>query len=734
MIERMLRWIVLGGVFALPFIVFIVAESLFFPFITGKNFAFRIIIEVVTGAWLALALLNPSFRPKRSSLLGVFAVFIIVVALADVLGVYPFKSFWSNFERMDGWVTLAHLFCYFLVAASVLNTEKLWRAFWHTSLGVSGVVGLYGLLQLAGIVSLNPGFSSVSRIDATFGNPIYLAAYMLFHVFIAASYWSRAWEERTSGRRLAPSLLYGGILVLDTLILLLTSTRGAMLGLVAGLLLTLTLIAFSSREHRRAALVVMTVIILLGSGFWFAREQSWVQRVPFLQRLATISVEDATTKARFYNWGMAWKGVQERPLLGWGQENYAIVFDKYYDPRMYAQEQWFDRVHNIIFDWLVAAGFLGLISYLSLYSAALWMLWRKRAQEVFSSLEKSILTGLLGAYFVSIFFVFDNITSYLLFATVLAYIASRGSSQSSTLSLPTIPRSFAPFVAVGAVVVVWSIAWFVNAAPLAANRALLSSLAPHQGGIQENLDYFKKSIAYGSLGTQEAREQLTQVAAQVVQAENVSAEIKQNFLNTAAEEMRLMAESVPLSARFPLFLGTLLAATGNYAQAIEALEKAHELSPGKQTILFQLASTKYASGDIEGALTAFKQAFELEPAFNDARIFYIAALIRAQQDSLAEELLAPLIEKGEAADVRIAAAYVSRSRYDKVASIWEKHITERPEDVNAYFTLAAAYYGAGNSSRAISTLEKVGSLVPAAKERADALIGQIRSGAAKLTQ
>src|SRR5437016_2533805 len=103
-IEGALRWVVFGGIFALPFIVFLVAQSLFFPFITGKNFTFRIIVEIKTGAYLALALANPVYRPRRSYLLGVFALFVVIVALADAFGVYPFKSFWSNYERMDGWV------------------------------------------------------------------------------------------------------------------------------------------------------------------------------------------------------------------------------------------------------------------------------------------------------------------------------------------------------------------------------------------------------------------------------------------------------------------------------------------------------------------------------------------------------------------------------------------------------------------------------------------------------
>ncbi|MBI2030701.1 hypothetical protein HYT05_03695, partial [Candidatus Kaiserbacteria bacterium] len=55
-LEKVLRWIVLIGIFALPIIPLYVANSLFFPYITGKNFAFRILVEIMAGAWLALAL------------------------------------------------------------------------------------------------------------------------------------------------------------------------------------------------------------------------------------------------------------------------------------------------------------------------------------------------------------------------------------------------------------------------------------------------------------------------------------------------------------------------------------------------------------------------------------------------------------------------------------------------------------------------------------------------------
>ena len=239
-IIQTLRGIVLAGVFALPFIVFLVTTSLFFPFITGKNFAFRILIEIISVAWLALALISVEYRPRRSWVLACFSVFVLIVAIADLQGAVPFKSFWSNFERMDGWVTLAHLLAYFVVCVSVINSQKMWKLLWQVSLGVSVAVGIYGLLQLAGRASLGQGGASglTSRLDGTFGNPIYLAVYMLFNIFMAAVLWSQAWVERARKSKWGISIVYGGIIALDTIILFLTGTRGTMLGLIGGALIS----------------------------------------------------------------------------------------------------------------------------------------------------------------------------------------------------------------------------------------------------------------------------------------------------------------------------------------------------------------------------------------------------------------------------------------------------------------------------------------------------------------
>ena len=99
-INKILRYIVLGGVFLLPIIPFIVANSMFFPFITGKNFFFRIVTEIVFGSWVILALRDLAYRPKRSWIIGSFSAFIVFMALATIFGIDPHNSFW---ETSNAW-------------------------------------------------------------------------------------------------------------------------------------------------------------------------------------------------------------------------------------------------------------------------------------------------------------------------------------------------------------------------------------------------------------------------------------------------------------------------------------------------------------------------------------------------------------------------------------------------------------------------------------------------------
>ena len=172
-------WVIKIGLFIVPFIPLYVSRVLFFPYITGKAFLFRTIVEIIFAAWVFLAVFWPEYRPKRSALTMAMGFFVLAVVLASIFAVNPSRALWSNFERMEGLLAYLHLAAYFLVLAHVLK-QREW--FWFLSVFVlTGFVeNFYALFQRLGyLASPQGGF----RVDGTIGNPTYLAAYLTFVFF-----------------------------------------------------------------------------------------------------------------------------------------------------------------------------------------------------------------------------------------------------------------------------------------------------------------------------------------------------------------------------------------------------------------------------------------------------------------------------------------------------------------------------------------------------------------------
>ncbi len=719
--DKTLLWISRIGVFCIPFIPLIVSGSMFFPFITGKNFAFRIIVEIIFAAWLLLALRAPLFRLKRSYLLYAFSAFLFIMLLADAFGANPFKSFWSNYERMEGFVTLAHLFLYFIVASSVLSTERWWIRFFNTSVGVTVLLGFYGILQIAGKFEIHQGGT---RLDGTLGNAAYFAGYMLFHFFLTLFLLARP-RVSTLAR-----YGYGLALFLQLLVLYYSATRGAAVGLVGGLFLAALLISLLDKTRprlRRWALGSLVALLLLVGTLYAVRETKFVTNSPVLTRFASISLEAAGP--RFMVWGMAFQGFKERPLFGWGQENFNFVFNKYYDPHMWAQEQWFDRTHNVIFDWLIAGGLLGLLAYLSLFVVALYSLWRHKGTGGFTLLEKSIFTGLLVAYFVHNFFVFDNLTSYLLFFSFLAFLHLRavGEVHDQPTHLPPVSGGFYALTVFLCLCLGVSL-YFVNLRSILTATDLIDGLKPQAGGAADNLKVYERALSRNSFALQEIAEQLTQTSVRVIGNADVSAEVKNGFANLTFSALSAMLERVPDDARMQVFTGSFLSRLNQSEKALPYLEKAHELSPTKQAISFDLAGTYLTLNRNADALPILKKAFEDAPEYDSARISYAVVAVYNNRFDIVKEVLEPRYETIAVPDDRLVKAYYDVKRYDLVLAVWKGRVATEPTNVQYHISLAAAYLLIGAREQAVLVLQEAQKLNPANAKEIEQYISEIRAG------
>ncbi|MBX2866364.1 O-antigen ligase family protein [Candidatus Kaiserbacteria bacterium] len=604
------KWITYAGVFVLPFLVLIVADSLFFPYITGKGFFFRIVVEIITAAWIVYALYESRVRPKVSYIAWGFIALVVIMFFADLFGQYAPKSFWSNFERMDGYVTLVHLFLYFVVVSSVLTTEKLWYRFLTISVGVASTLALYSFAQLSGEIEINQGGW---RLDGTLGNAAYMAVYQLFHIAFALLLFFRT---HTKWLR----YLYGGLAVVFTFLLVQTATRGTILGLAGGILLAVLYALVREQKYRKVAGGILLGWVILVAGFIVFKDASVIQENQYLSRVANITLDEGSV--RFALWDIALEGVKDRPLLGWGQENFNYVFNTYYTAEIYNAEQWYDRVHNIVFDWLIAGGILGALAYFSLLFFTLYYLFRQR--DMFTLPEQSILFGLLGAYMFHNLFVFDNTVSYFLYISVIALVHSRVGKpvwQEISVSREVTGRVIAPALLIVTALVVYS----VNVPPMKAGAALIDSFSASSS--EKHRAIFTEALSYETFGNQEIREQMIQVFPSIYQSQSISAEEKRAFALFIDEEIKNQVMEKPSDARVHALAAPFYRITRVPDQALQHLAIAIELSPEKQQFYIDAGLAYLQKDNLAEALAVAKHAYELESKNKTARLYYGLMLI-----------------------------------------------------------------------------------------------------------
>lgn len=720
-LNKILKGIAVSGAFAVFVIPFIVPSGLFFPFITGKNFLFRLIAEAMFAAWALLMFRDASARPRKSLLLWSFAAFMAVIGVADMFGVNPWRSFWSNFERMEGYISLIHVFGYFLVTSAVLSTEKIWKRFFETSVWVSVGIAIFSMFQLAGVLQINQGGA---RVDATFGNATYLAIYLVFNIFFALVI---IFRDKELWKRIS----YSVIAFVHLIILYHTATRGSILGLIGGLGLSALLIALFDKQEKTRRIVagsIVGAVALLVLVFIGIRNTDFVKSSPVMSRFAAISWAENKTQARGYIWPMAIEGWKEKPVLGWGQENFNYVFNEHYDPRMYAQEQWFDHTHNVVLDWLVAGGILGLLAYLSIFGSAVYLLWMKSSGLAFT--EKALLTGLGVAYFFHNLFVFDNIVSYILFASVLAYIHFNSTRLEKPIASKDEAddgdtRMAAPLIVLALIFGVYFFQWRGLASNLALIDALkATTMSPNQPSVA--VDSFKKALDYDTLGRPEIIERIVE-AVPALNSDGVSIELRQKFADMAKTAVDEQLKRFPGDARYEIFAGTFYAYYGQNADAEAHYLNALKLSPNKQSIMFQLGSFYINARAYDKAIDVFKKAYELNTENLAAAKYYAVALVYAGREADAKKLL-DSTHAGSLNEDMFVRAYGDTGQWGKVTTILRERIAANPYDFGALQNLAAAYYQSGNKAAAIKTVQDMIKLNPEFKATGEQYIQAIQAG------
>jgi O-antigen ligase/cytochrome c-type biogenesis protein CcmH/NrfG len=717
--KKIAKYITLWAVFLVPLFPLVVVSSLVVPYITGQAFFFRILVEVAFAAWVILALLDPTYRPRFTPLTIAISAFVGLSLVADLAGVDPLRSIWSNFDRMDGWITTAHLWAFYMVIKSVFgagDTKRLWNRWVNLSLVIAFVVAMHGLFQSFGWMELHFGGG---RIDSSFGNPTFLAAYLLFNAFLATYLFADSWGRKPRSTLILTA--YAIAVLLFVYNIFETGTRGSILGLIIGSMMALAAFSiFGPRILRKWRVVcgcAIALVIILGGAFWFNRTNPIIQRSATLSRFAAISWT-AGDQSRQYIWPIALKGIAERPLLGWGQGNFVYLFQKHYNPDMYAVEQWVDSAHNIFLDQLSSFGVIGLLSYVAIFVFLLFALWR-------SSLAlsgKCIITGLLFGYVVHNLFVFDTLSSYLFFFVVLAMVDSINSShRSSNTDKISVSNAVTTYVIAPVIIIIFVIVvYYLNIRPFLANKYLSlsndSCSQPSTGII-----WFQKAISMSNvMSSSYILSQLISCTDNVLSDPAATGQIKQSLIDLVSKQIAVQISDTPNDAYVYYISGPFLKKIGRFSDAESLLEKAHLLAPAEQVISFELASVYLFENKADRAVDLLKQAYELAPGYTKAASAYAVVLVLAGHADDAATVL-----EADSSLVTKAKAYVSSGQPAQATAIYQNLIAPQ-QSISALIQQARIQYAAGNTENAVSILRSIESSYPQAKDEIEAAIKEVQ--------
>lgn len=733
------RKVAIAAIFATPIVAIIFTPSYLYPYIVGKGFIFRMLSIVAVLGTVYTMFTHAEYKPRLTPfILGSFA-FTLAMGIATLFSMDSSRSFWSNFERMEGYINV--LFLFFLVFSIVtMRVKELeWEKVFKVHLWVSGIIssvavlqyfiGQLGLKGLASfpILSLCLNNPAGCRVDATLGNSIYLGLYS------ALSFWLviyAIFAKRVNSTML--NVLAG----VHLLAVYFSGTRGVWVGMLAGLAVLYVSKYYFDGNKKAVATTILGGILFVAAFALFvtyANKNGIAQDVALVQRFSSVN----TLFSRFTIWEMAGESWMQKPLFGWGQENFIHAFNLNYDPRMYGQETYFDHPHNTYLGWLVTGGILGFLAFLfMMYMAVVGSVRSNRDDEKKNDLVIPIIFAFFVTYLVHIFFVFDNLTSSLLLVFAATYFGS-GVSY-GLVNISTLSKTAINFLKIGIVVVFAICIYSVIYKPSYANSMVIEAMTyanrvagnPDQviAGTQKK---YEDAIAMDTLGNYEIREFYLQKSLEYagrlseVQDEKVKNSIV-GLATSALNQFQIQIAENPFDHRAHFMLGLYYLNLRSYDTAIETLKKALELAPNKQIALIYLAKAYLLKGDVQNASIYYEKAIAITPrtlagrtfgGYNQIRIEYIQVLMLANQDEKAVRMIQDLIpsanrEEFNALVSGMMQVYQNRKDLKGIVKLLGDANQLDPANQNFILWLAQAQVASGDANGAVFTINKLAALNP----------------------
>ncbi len=353
------------------------------------TYAFTIIIG---GLWLARMVKEKQFIFRRTPLELPLLLFLGSQAIATLTSINIHTSLFGYYSRFNG--GLVSLLCYALLYfAAVSNFDRtdakiILKTIVYTAL----LSALYAFpehfghspscLIISGRFDARCWVQDVqNRVFGTFGQPNWLAAYLISLIFIPLS---EIFENKQTIKRSSYVTRYLPFL-LFFLVLIFTKSRSGLLGFIVGLGVFFFAIFTSTKGSKKNVLKIITscLLLLVTSFLLFGRNVSGttnkiIDRIipppttvaapqtPAPANSMEVSITP-TSDIRRIVWKGAWQLALKHPFFGTGVETFAY---SYYNVRPVEHNlvsEWnflYNKAHNEFLNYAATTGFVGLGTYL----------------------------------------------------------------------------------------------------------------------------------------------------------------------------------------------------------------------------------------------------------------------------------------------------------------------------------------------------------------------------------
>ena len=653
------------------FNILVLTVPLFFTLNTEELFEFNkmvltyFITIIIVALWVARMVLHKSFIFRPTKLDIPILLFVLSQLLSTLFSIHPYTSLLGYYTRFHGGLlsTFSYVALYY---AFVSNIElKQLKGFFLTLFGSASIVSIYAILEHFGhstscfLASQGQIFDTScwiqdvkNRVFATFGQPNWLAAYLitLIPLGLFLTYAAQKTYTKWFGI-IATALLF--------MALIFTRSRSGILGLGVGLVVFAALFFYIAwdKDHFKTVktysrswilwvLFGVFASITLIFGTPFTPDYTSFIQTPQSPPTTTAPEVSAPAPVNRLDIGgtdsgdirkIVWEGAlqvwKRYPILGSGVETFAY---SYYQDRPQEHNlvsEWdflYNKAHNEFLNYLATTGAVGLITYCALLLAFIFYTLRRikhaiRLDKHRRALFYSSLIAGVVALTVSNFFGFSTVmVAILLFIYfALSEIFEAPLLPATTTSHQLTSWQYTAVVIIGVLSLIGvykTYAYWTADMSYTRGKALLE-----QGELELGLEELsvainknkEEALFYDTLADQYAvyalhfanagqATQAAELTRRSLEASDVVLDLNPRQINYYKTRARIL---INLSQLDPRLL----------PQARIILQQALILAPTDAKLMYNLGLIEFWTGNSEEGIARLQETIALKPNYESAR-------------------------------------------------------------------------------------------------------------------